>query len=97
MGSYGRSPVIKTYHEDRWAELQDYKDVPIEVSIDFIESLHKRWVILLRSLTPKQLSRQFIHPEGGPVRLDRNIGTYAWHGQHHLAHITTTRKKNNWD
>ena len=88
------TPVIKSYHEDRWAELQDYKDVPVEVSLAFIENLHKRWVILLRSLTAEQLSRQFIHPESGSVSLDRNIGIYAWHGKHHLAHIATAIENN---
>ncbi len=82
------TPTIKTYFEDRWGELADYSLVPLESSLNFIASLHERWVILLRSLDERDLSKEFIHPESGPVKLGRNIGIYAWHGRHHLAHIT---------
>ncbi len=44
-------PTIKTYFEDRWAELEDYKSTPLDVSLNLLENLHKRWVILLKSLT----------------------------------------------
>ena len=82
-------PKIKAYHEDRWAELSDAKEANIDISLILLEALHIRWSMLLRSLTLEQLHRYFIHPETGKkVRLDENIGLYAWHGKHHLAHIT---------
>ena len=90
-------PVIKTYHQDRWAELADYRDVPIETSLTFLETLHVRLVALLRSLDSEALGRRFVHPESGPITLARNIGIYAWHGRHHLAHITHLKVREGWD
>ena len=79
-------PTIKAYSEDRWAELADYR-APIEVSLDFLDALHRRWAALLRALAPADLEREFVHPDSGPVRLAVNVGVYAWHGRHHLAHV----------
>jgi hypothetical protein len=82
------SPEIKAYHEDRWAELTDSSKAPIELSIDFIDALHKKWVYLLRSMNNEQWDRVFKHPETGKeISLKKNLGLYAWHGNHHLAHI----------
>lgn len=90
-------PIIKPYYEDRWAELADSKSMPVEPSLKMIEGIHERWTVLLSQLTENQLSRTFIHPEHGrAVRIDYNIGLYAWHGNHHLAHITETKKRYNW-
>ncbi len=82
-------PVIKAYDENGWASLADYSDTPVDLSLDFLETLHAKWVVLLRSLTDKQLSRRFVHPESGPTELAWSIGAYSWHGRHHLAHITS--------
>ncbi|MDX1439208.1 MAG: putative metal-dependent hydrolase [Rubricoccaceae bacterium] len=90
-------PTIKIYHEERWAELADYREVPIETALDFLEVLHVRLVALLRSLSNEDLARRFIHPETGPITLARNIGLYAWHGRHHLAHITRLKEREGWD
>ena len=89
-------PRIKAYFEERWSELADVAATPVGVSLDLLDALHRRWVILLRSLTPQQLSREFVHPETGVVRLDVNIGIYAWHGRHHLAHIMSLAARNKW-
>ena len=88
-------PRIKAYHEDRWAELPDYA-VPIGVSLDFLDALHARWVGLLRALSADDLGRAFDHPESGRVRLGTNIGIYAWHGRHHLAHVTRLAERMGW-
>ncbi|MGE8203682.1 YfiT family bacillithiol transferase [Heyndrickxia sp. NPDC080065] len=80
------NPTIKPYAEDKWAELPDSK-LPISVSLKIIEALHERWVYLLENLTAEQLKRAFIHPDSGIVTVEKNIGIYAWHGNHHLAHI----------
>jgi len=81
-------PTIKTYHEGRWAELPDAKKGNIEISLILLEALHIRWVLLLRTLKLEDLNKSFIHPESGKeIRLDENIGLYAWHGNHHLAQI----------
>jgi uncharacterized damage-inducible protein DinB len=88
-------PVIKSYHEDRWAELSDARDANIEISLILLEALHIRWTMLLRAMELEDLHRVFIHPDTGrEVRLDENIGIYAWHGNHHLAQITTCLDRN---
>ena len=90
------APTIKPYFEDRWAELADTKATPIEVSLTMLDSLHDRWVRLLRSLTPEQWKRTFRHPELGPMTLEKTLALYAWHGRHHVAHITELRKRMSW-
>jgi uncharacterized damage-inducible protein DinB len=89
-------PTIKPYDEARWAELPDSRTARIETSLALLESLHERWVLLLRSLSPTDLSRQFRHPELGVVSLERNLALYAWHGRHHVAHITSLRERMGW-
>ena len=91
-------PTIKPYFEERWAELADSKNLPIEPSLKMIEGIHERWTFLLNNLSDEQYGRIFIHPEHGKTyRVDENIGVYAWHCNHHLAHITETKKRNNWN
>ena len=89
-------PTVKTYEEARWAELADAKTPPIEPSLALIENLHKRWTTLLRSLTPAEWARRFRHPELGALSLNQNLALYAWHGRHHVAHITSLRERNGW-
>src|SRR5689334_21485880 len=72
-------PTIKPYAEDRWAELADTRSTPIEVSLTLLDSLHTRWVLLLRSLGPEDWKRNFRHPELGVVSLEKNLAIYAWH------------------
>jgi|SRR5579862_1208753 len=89
-------PTVKPYAEDRWAELADTRATPIEVSLTMLDSLHDRWVRLLRSLTPEQWRRTFRHPELGAMTLEKTLALYAWHGKHHVAHITELRKRMSW-
>jgi uncharacterized damage-inducible protein DinB len=89
-------PMIKPYDEKLWAELPDSKEVDIYVSLDLIRSLHKRWTELLKQLSNEELNKEFLHPESGIKKLKESIGHYAWHGNHHLAHITTLKQRMNW-
>jgi hypothetical protein len=89
-------PTIKPYEQQLWAELADTKSTPIEVSLTMLDSLHDRWLRLLRSLTPEDWKRKFHHPELGTVGLEKNLALYAWHGKHHVAHITNLRQRNGW-
>jgi hypothetical protein len=89
-------PVIKPYFEDRWAELDDARYAPIALSLDLLDALHGRWIWFLRSLKQKDFGRTFRHPELGIVSVDKNIALYAWHGQHHVAHITSLRERMGW-
>jgi uncharacterized damage-inducible protein DinB len=88
-------PTIKPYFEDRWADLPDSK-APIENSLVLLESLHHRWTPLLRSLSDADWNRTFSHPELGPMTLEKNLALYAWHGRHHVAHVTNLREKMGW-
>jgi hypothetical protein len=88
-------PTIKPYDEKAWATLRDYA-APIEWSLELVESLHARWVMLLQSLSEEQWQRGFHHPEDGPRTLDLMVLVYAWHSMHHVAHITHLRAKEEW-
>ena len=91
------TPTIKPYDEAAWAELEDTAAVPISVSLDLLDALHVRWIALVRSLTADDLERDFRHPEKGRImRLDSTLGLYAWHGRHHVAHVTALREREGW-
>ena len=89
-------PTIKPYEEHLWAELPDAKNEPVEVSLNLLEALHQRWVVLLRSFSAEDWERGYLHPESGKTALLKALGLYAWHGRHHLAHITSLRTLQNW-
>jgi uncharacterized damage-inducible protein DinB len=89
-------PTIKTYDEKSWAELFEARTAPIEVSLALLETLHQRWVLFLRSLRPADFARQFNHPENGLMTVDGLLGLYAWHGRHHVAHVTALRERMEW-
>ena len=90
-------PAIKAYNEQDWAELLDAKTAPIEMSLNHIKAIHYKLVYLLKALTEDDLDKSFIHPEtNDEVALKHNIGIYAWHSNHHYAHIENLIKRNNW-
>ena len=89
-------PTIKPYEQQLWAELADTRQTPIETSLTLLDCLHQRWVILLKSIANGDWQRTFRHPEMGIVRLDTNLALYAWHGRHHVAHITGLRERMSW-
>jgi hypothetical protein len=89
-------PMLKTYEESLWAELADTRTPPIEMSLALLENLHKRWDLLLRSIGPADWPRKFRHPGWGLGTLDFLLAQYAWHGRHHVAHITSLRERNGW-
>jgi hypothetical protein len=91
------TPTIKPYEEARWAELPDARTLPVEASLSLLEGLHGRWMALLKSLGPGDGARQFLHPEHGRlITIDELIAMYAWHGEHHVAHVTSLRTRNGW-
>ena len=81
------SPAIRTYMEERWAELPEAKSGPVEMSLALLEALHTRWVTFLRALPAEAFAKTFSHPEWGQVSIDGAIALYEWHGRHHAAHI----------
>lgn len=95
LGLTEEHPTIGTYREARWAELPDSR-ADVDVSLDLLETLHRRWVLLLRSMDDADWQRTIDHPEMGPMRLDALLALYAWHGPHHVAHITSLRERKGW-
>lgn len=91
------NPIIKAYHEDLWAELPDNLTMPIQPTLSLLEGLHFRLAYIMKNLSKSDLEKTFIHPENSAiVSIKQIIGTYAWHGNHHLAHITTLKKQKRW-
>jgi len=98
LGLTENEPTIKPYDEARWAELPDVAATPIETSLTLLECLHRRWVLLLRSLGPAEMKRKVLHPEHNrKMSLDELLALYAWHGRHHVAHITSLRSRMGWE
>lgn len=89
-------PTIKPYDEAAWAKLNDVRDTPIETSLVLLETLHKRWDTILRAMTDADFKRTLIHPDMGVMTLDAVVAMYAWHGRHHVGHITSLRARSGW-
>jgi uncharacterized damage-inducible protein DinB len=89
-------PTIKPYDENAWAHLDDTRTTPIEISLTMVDALHDRWVRLLQSIPPGDFARKLNHPENGMMNLDQLLALYAWHGDHHVGHITSLRSRNGW-
>jgi hypothetical protein len=90
------NPTITPYDQSAWAMLPDVIGVDVGTSLALLEGLHARWSILLRSLRQKDYERTFLHPENGPMTIDRAVQLYSWHGRHHVAHITNLRTRAGW-
>jgi hypothetical protein len=91
------SPTIKPYDENRWSQLADVRSAPVETALALLEPLHERWVALLRTLSGADWDRTYVHPEyGATYSLDKVLALYAWHGRHHVAHITSLRERKGW-
>ena len=91
------NPIIKPYDEKRWSELPDSLNMPIAPTLSLLEGLHFRLAYIMKNLSEADLEKSFVHPESNSeIRLKQIIGLYAWHGNHHLAHITSLKKRKNW-
>lgn len=95
LGLTEDNPTIKPYLEHLWADLADQK-LPIAVSLPIVDNVHERWVAVIRSMKETDWARTFNHPELGMQRLDRALAMYAWHGRHHVAHVTELRGQKGW-
>ena len=91
-------PTIKPYFEDRWAELADYRNTPVEPSLSLLDALHYRWELLLKTMTDDDFKKKYHHPESHKdFELRTVLALYAWHGNHHLAHITSLLIREGWN
>ena len=87
---------MRAYNQDAWAAVADTKLTPVRVSLDLLEAVHKRFVVLLESLEDEDWRRPLTHPENGPMTLGQMLQLYAWHSRHHVAHITRLRQREGW-
>lgn len=91
------TPTIKPYKEALWAELIDARTMPIEPSLQIINGLHARWVVLLKGMSMADFQRDFVHPEQNrTITLAETLEIYTWHSGHHLAHITELKRREGW-
>jgi uncharacterized damage-inducible protein DinB len=89
------NPPLKAYDENAWSSLADVAG-PVSVSLQLLAALHERWAAFLRSLPADAFRRTGLHGENGSMTLDELVGLYAWHGRHHVAHITVLRQGRRW-
>lgn len=96
LGLTEENPTIKPYEEALWAALPDSASTPPEVSLALLDALHVRWVDLMRAMDDAQWRRTIHHPERGTMTLEQLLALYAWHGDHHVAHVTSLRERMGW-
>ena len=90
-------PTIKPYDQDKWAELPDVKNIPVNISVTLLFALHARWVELLDPFEHADWEKTIFHPEHKmKFTLWYLLGSYAWHSRHHVAQIVTLRERMNW-
>lgn len=92
------SPTIKPYHEGEWAKADDYHKMPVSSSINILRGLHERMVFVLKNMTAEERAKFYFHPEydGRKYTMEEVMGLYAWHCNHHLAHINNLKKREGW-
>jgi hypothetical protein len=86
-------PTVKPYNEALWAEMHDARTAPIEISLDLVDALHRRWVLLLQDMQTADFERSLRHPEIGILTLKSLVAGYGWHCRHHVAQIVATRRR----
>lgn len=89
-------PPVRRYDQEGWAALADARTAPLDPSLALLDSLHRRWVVLLRAMGADEFARAVQHPERGRVTLDHMLDLYSWHGLHHIAQITALRERMGW-
>jgi len=87
-----RDPTVKTYDQVEWGKTADSLTGPVGPSLELLQGLHRRWVFFLQTLEPNDFARAYIHPEMGKVTLEMTLQLYAWHGNHHLAHVKSVAR-----
>ncbi len=93
LGMTEDAPEIRPYFEDRWAELPDATTENLEDSLMILKGLHRRWVIILNSIEYDDFNRSIVHPEyGRKYNLAQLLAMYAWHCNHHYAHLELIKK-----
>jgi uncharacterized damage-inducible protein DinB len=90
------NPTIKPYDQDAWVQLADVRSVPVDVSVAMFEALQQRIVAVLRAASVEERRRSLMHPENGRMTIEQLMSLYAWHGEHHVAHIERLKERSGW-
>ncbi len=96
FGLTENEPLIKPFDEVLWAELEDARQAPVELSLNILEGIQARWTLLARSMKTADFPRSVLHPERGALCLDQLLNLYSWHGRHHLAQIQNLKARMKW-
>ena len=96
LGLTEHEPTVKTYDQDAWVQLADISSVAPAVSLALFELTHQRILAVLEAISPSDFRRGVMHPENGRMTVDDIVALYAWHGDHHIAHIRNLRERNGW-
>ncbi len=96
LGLTETAPVVRPYDENLWLTTGDARAVDIEEALAFVDALHKRFAAVAASVDDQSAQRTIVHPESGEFTLAALLAQYAWHGDHHVAHITTLRAQRGW-
>jgi hypothetical protein len=91
------SPTIRPYEEQDWARLPEASTADPALSLALLDALHARWTAALDGLPAEAFARGYVHPASGPGTLDGLLASYAWHGRHHVAHVTALRAREGWN
>ncbi len=98
LGLTEQNPTIKPYDQDAWAELSDTKNLPVNISLTLLHSLHARWHQFMLDMTEDQWQRTIYHPaRQRTLTLWDLLKSYSWHSRHHTAHITSLRERMKWN
>lgn len=97
LGLTENNPTIKPFLEDRWADLSDTVNMPVEASLSIIDGVYARLAVLLNSMSTADFERQFYHPEkGAQISLKFFLSFTRWHSYHHLAHVENLKERAGW-
>lgn len=97
LGLTEENPTIKPYDERAWANLPDTQRLPVNISLTLLYALHARWLEVIKGIKEDEWNRTVFHPEQKKeITLWHLLGMYAWHGKHHVAHITALRERMKW-
>ena len=89
------NPTIKPYDQDGWTRLGDYEAVSVQDALQLIRILHAKWVAVLEKLEAEDFKKTFFHPESKiEYTVFKATEMYAWHCNHHLAHIQLVTQSN---
>ncbi|MEK5057948.1 metal-dependent hydrolase [Paenibacillus sp. FSL H7-0326] len=89
-------PIASSYREDLWAELEDYRRAEVNDSITLLAILHKRFYVLVSSLSDEDFSRMLRTEVLGKITLDTALQRFIWHNKHHTAQIEALLHRRGW-